>query len=207
MSLEIWLSFVLVALVAVLSPGPAVLLAVSQSSQFGVRRAAFAIFGNISGLALLTMASAVGVGSLLSASSDWFMVLRIAGGLYLIYLGLKLILNARASGTDAVQPLARMPSRRRTYSQGVLVALSNPKALLFIGALFPQFLDIGQPVWAQLAILGATLMVMSFFALMMYAVVSKSLIQKGRRAVYGKVNKITGGLFVLFGIALAAGSR
>jgi len=210
MSLDIWFSFVLVALVAVVSPGPAVLLTVTHAGQHGVRRALVPILGNITGLGMLAIASAVGVGSLLTASSDWLLWLRIAGGLYLIYLGIKLLrspITDQRVDTDGAKPVRAAPAHWKGYFQGVIVALSNPKALLFIGALFPQFLDVSRPVWGQLAILGLTLMAMSFSALVVYATLSSTLLSRGRKALYGKINKVTGALFILFGTALAAGNR
>ncbi len=204
MSFETWLSFVLVTIVVVLSPGPAVLLAVSRGAQFGVRRAAWAILGNVSGLAVLITASAIGVASVLAASSEWLFWLRIIGGAYLVYLGLRLLLSKAQPALNLGGERA-LPSRRKSYLQGVAVALSNPKALLFIGALFPQFLNPAAPVAEQLAILGVTLMVLSFLALIVYAALSKALVHAGRDKLYGKINRITGGLFVLFGVALASG--
>lgn len=205
MSLDLWLSFVAIIVVAVLSPGPAVLLAVTQGSQFGPRRAAIAILGNISGLAILISASAFGIGTVLSASSEWFLWLRIAGGVYLVYLGVKLLFSRpQALNTDGTVVFT---SRWKTYSQGVGVALSNPKALLLVGALFPQFMDVTQPIAPQLFILGVTLMILSFTALMVYATASKTLVGRSRKAVMGRVNKVTGALFVMFGVALAMGSR
>jgi threonine/homoserine/homoserine lactone efflux protein len=210
MSLDIWFSFVLVALVAVVSPGPAVLLTVTHAGQYGVRRALVPILGNITGLGLLAIASAVGVGSLLTASSEWFMALRIVGGLYLVYLGIKLLRSpsvVQGVDTHGGQSLRTAPSHWKAYLQGVMIALSNPKALLFIGALFPQFLDVSRPVWGQLAILGLTLMTMSFSALVVYATLSSTLLSRGRKALYGKINKVTGVLFILFGTVLAVGNR
>ena len=206
MSLELWTSFVALSLVAVFSPGPAVLLAVTHSVQFGVRRAVFPILGNITGLAILVGLTAYGLGSVLESSSQWFLGLRIAGGLYLIYLGVKL-LRAKSLDLSDAQALTVQPSRRKSYLQGVMVALSNPKAILFIGALFPQFIDLAQPLWTQLSIMGLTLMSMSFGGLIVWAALSGALIAKGRKALYGKINKVSGALFIAFGAALAAGSR
>lgn len=207
MSLDVWFSFVVLAGIVVLSPGPAVLLAVTHAGQFGPKRAIVPILGNVTGLGIMTALTAYGLGSLLEASSDWFLWLRIAGGLYLVYLGIKLIRSKPATLPDGTQGLAVMPSQRKSYLQGVMVALSNPKAILFIGALFPQFIDVAQPVWGQFLLLGVTQMAMSFAALVMYAVLSGALVSKGKQALYSKVNKVTGALFVIFGITLAAGSR
>ena len=206
MSFETWLSFSAVAILIVLSPGPALLMVMRYGTQFGARRALFPILGNITGLAILITASAIGVGSVLDASSEAFFWVRLVGGLYLIYLGFKLLRSGPVNVEDEPHNKA-VPSSLKAYLQGVMVALSNPKALLFIGALFPQFLDASQPIFMQLAVLGLTLMVMSFTVLMTCAAVSKKLVSKGRKGLFGKVNKITGTLFVLFGMTLAAGSR
>ena len=206
MSLELWSSFVVLTLVAVLSPGPAVLLAVTHAAQFGVRRAVFPILGNITGLAILVCLTALGLNAVLEASSQWFLALRIAGGLYLVYLGVKL-LRAKSVDLASAQALAVQPSRRKSYAQGIAVALSNPKAILFIGALLPQFIDTTHPVWVQLTIMGVTMMAMSFGGLILWAALSGAVLAKGRKALYGKINKASGALFILFGAALAAGNR
>ncbi|HEY9079130.1 LysE family translocator [Magnetovibrio sp.] len=206
MSLELWSSFVAVTLVTVLSPGPAVLLAVTHSARFGVRRAVVPILGNITGLAILVSLTAFGLGTVMEASSQAFTVLRLAGGAYLIYLGIKL-LRAKALDLSNADGLIVQPSRRKSYLQGIAVALSNPKAIVFIGALFPQFIDLAHPIWSQLAIMGLTLMAMSFGGLMVWATLSSALVVKGRKSLCGKINKVSGTLFIAFGAALAAGSR
>lgn len=207
MSFELWLSFFLVTLIAVFSPGPAVLMAVTHGAQFGVRRAVFPILGNVTGLAIIISASAVGIGSVLVASSALFFWLKIVGGLYLIYLGVKLLRKGFQAQALELDATTIKSSRGKSYVQGIGVALSNPKALLLIGAMFSQFLDVTQPIPPQLAVLGVTLMTLSFSALMIYATVSKTLLSKGQGTLFAKVNKVTGSLFVLFGVALAAGSR
>ncbi|MBL4613253.1 MAG: LysE family translocator [Magnetovibrio sp.] len=209
MSFEVWISFVVLTGVAVVTPGPAILLVISHASRFGVRQAVFPILGNITGLAILMSLTSFGVGTVLETSSQWFFWLRIVGGLYLVYLGVRLLrtkVHTRPQDDDEQRPMAA-PSKYKSYLQGVVVALSNPKALLFIGALFPQFIDISRPVWDQLAILGVTLMTMSFCGLIAFAALSGKLVGQGGQAVYGKINKMTGGLFVIFGLALAASSR
>ena len=207
MDLHLWLSFVLVVIAAVLSPGPAVLLAVSMGGQFGPKRAAFAVLGNVTGLAILITLTAFGLGAILSTSGDLFFWLRIAGGAYLIFLGVRLLLNRGRALPAPDEAMQVLPKRRAAYLQGIGVALSNPKAILLIGALFPQFIDVAQPVGPQFAILGATLITGSFTALMVYAAMSGALVGRGKRVVSTKLNKISGALFVLFGLALASGAR
>jgi len=210
MSFQIWLSFVAVVCVAVLSPGPAVLLAITHGTQHGPGRAVFPILGNVSGLAILITASSFGIGSVLSASSDWFFWMRLVGGLYLVFLGAKLLWSSRSNALAKLTDESHLKVhsvRWKTYFQGIGVALSNPKALLVIGALFPQFIDVTQPINGQLMVLGATLIVMSFSVLMMYAALSKSIVKKSGINILRKINKTTGALFVILGLSLAVGSR
>lgn len=209
MSLHVWLSFALLAVVVVLTPGPAVLMAVSHGSRYGLKRALMPILGNVTGLAIMTSLTAFGLSAVVQTSSSLFLAVRIAGGIYLIYLGVKLL---RAKAQPMMEAVSggiptHIPSRRHGYVQGIAVALSNPKAILFIGALFPQFIDTTQPVWEQFFILGGTLMAMSFSILCVYAALSSQLVAKGRMALAGKINKVTGVLFIVFGVALAVGRR
>jgi len=210
MNVDLWLSFVAVTIAAVLSPGPAVLLALTHGGMNGARGAFFAIMGNETGLVILIAISIVGIGAVLENSSQIITYLRIFGGLYLVYLGLRLIfVKQKISTSDASSEIkpAKVFSARKSYFQGIGVAISNPKALLLIGALFPQFLDISRPVWSQLVIMGVTLLVLSFSALMGYAIIADKARTKTGSALAGKMSKVSGGLFILFGIALAADLR
>ncbi len=210
MNPDLWFSFVAVTVAAVLSPGPAVLLALTHGGMNGVRGGFFAIMGNETGLVILIAISIVGIGAVLETSSQILTYLRVFGGLYLIYLGFRLLfVKQKISVGDAnaeIKP-AKIFSPRKSYFQGIGVALSNPKALLLIGALFPQFLDMSRPVWQQLVIMGATLLVLSFSALMGYALIASKAASKSGSAIAGKMSKVSGVLFILFGIALAADSR
>lgn len=210
MNFDLWLSFVVVTIAAVLSPGPAVLLALTHGGMNGARGAFFAIMGNETGLVILIAISIVGIGAIYESSSQIITYLRIFGGLYLVYLGFRLLfVKQKVSTSDASSEIkpAKIFSPRKSYIQGIGVALSNPKALLLIGALFPQFLDLSRPVWIQLVIMGATLLVLSFSALMGYALIADRARAKAGSALAGKMSKISGVLFILFGIALAAGKR
>lgn len=208
MDLYVWLSFVLFATIAVLTPGPAVLLAVTFGGTHGAGGAVFPVLGNVTGLAVIVTATAVGVGSVVEASSHWLVGLRVVGGLYLAYLGARLLLTkAAALNVDPTIAPRKTYCARHSYMKGVGVALSNPKALLFVGALFPQFIDAAHPVWPQFAIMGLTMMLLSFSGLMMYAALSGKLMARGRHALSTRINKISGALFILFGFSLVAGSR
>ncbi len=140
-----------VALLTTLSPGPAVLFTIHNTLTAGARAAWRGALGNATGLLLLAAAGFAGVSVLLSQSVLAFTVLKVAGSAYLIYLAFHQWRQARDLTALTV---AAAPAQKRLYWQGVLVALTNPKAWLFISALLPQFLDITQPITQQFALLA-----------------------------------------------------
>ncbi|TCS62478.1 LysE family translocator [Varunaivibrio sulfuroxidans] len=207
MTWQTWIAFVSVVSALVALPGPAVLMALNLGARNGYRGAAPAIVGNISGLAIMIAASALGIGGLMKTSAMAFMALKIAGGAYLIYLGVKMIRakerNTPRPITATVKPVG--PARR--YVEGVGVALSNPKAILFCAALFPQFLNSNASAWPQLLILGATMMSLSFIGLSMYAALAKSVAKKTRAGTSKIYERISGALFIALGIGIALSRR
>ncbi|MCW8885913.1 MAG: LysE family translocator, partial [Motiliproteus sp.] len=145
MSFENWLLFCSIAFVATITPGPAILLVTSHSLSQGPLRAVATIMGNISGLFCMSLGSVLGLSTLILYSTTAFTVVKIVGALYLIYLGVRLWRQgfrfdgkARAEGRKT--PLLGL------YAQGLMVSLTNPKAIAFTTALFPQFIDTGAPL-------------------------------------------------------------
>lgn len=148
---EQWLSFTVVALLTTLTPGPAVLFTLQNALSAGSKPALAGALGNAVGLALVSLLAFAGVSLLLTQSALAFSVLKICGAAYLMYLawgqwqqsGRSLALNAA------------VVNGRGWFRRGVGVALTNPKAWLFISALFPQFISLQQPAAPQFA--GLTL--------------------------------------------------
>lgn len=172
MNTPLYLLFCASALAAVFTPGPAVMLALQNSTLYGWRRTALSSLGNISGLLLLIGASSIGLGAILRTSATLFLLLKLVGAGYLIYLGIKQWRATPLPATRQAQPCTGVESRTplSLYREGLLLALSNPKAILFITALFPQFILHGAPLLPQLVVLSLTFMSLSFSALMIYAV-------------------------------------
>ncbi len=211
MGLETWFSFFLLCMLATMSPGPAMLLAVTHGARYGTIGTLPTVSGNITGLAIMSTASAIGIGGLLAASSDWLLILRLIGGSYLIYLGVRLIFSKASSekGTEngPQQPTFKHRSAGHRFAQGLGVAMSNPKAIFFTAALFPQFIDVSVSVWPQLLVLALTLMTLSFMVLITCATASGKLVRKAGRNFSKQFDRITGSVFIIFGIALIAGRR
>jgi homoserine/homoserine lactone efflux protein len=170
MNIETWFGFFSVAAIATLIPGPAMLLVSTHSLSFGWTKSALTVLGNITGLAILSTVSILGLGALIIHSLLLFSALKIAGALYLLYLGVKLykkgipvlVIDASRSKGASVS----------LYFQGITLALSNPKAIVFTTALFPQFIDPSKVLLPQFFVLVSTLMMLSFISLMSCAVLS-----------------------------------
>lgn len=166
--IETLLLFSAVAFIAIATPGPTVLLALTNGSRFGVRASLAGMFGAVLSDAVLVLAVAVGLGALLAASELLFSIVKWVGVAYLAYLGFRLVrskgvLAAPAGGADS----AATP--RAIFMRSFLVAVTNPKGYLFCSALLPQFIDTAEPVAAQYLALGLVFAAIDFGVMLAYA--------------------------------------
>lgn len=204
MSFALWLGFLLAAVLIAITPGPGAVLSMSIGMRYGYRSALLAILGLQAALLLQLLVVALGLGALLAASETAFGLLKLAGAAYLIWLGVQKWLAPVA----AVVATSSYLPKRGLFVQGLLVNLTNPKAIVFIGALVPQFIDPAQPVAAQYAVIAATLCATDVIVMSGYAVLA---LQMGRWL--GEVrhvrwqNRIFGAVFVTAGSMLAVSSR
>jgi threonine/homoserine/homoserine lactone efflux protein len=134
------LTFAVAAFVLIVIPGPSVLFVIGRSLALGRIGGLLSVLGNALGIFTVALAAAFGVGAIIERSAVAFTVLKIAGGCYLIYLGIKAI---RHRNKVAERTLSRVMSRGhlRTLVEGFLVGVSNPKAVVFMIAILPQFVD------------------------------------------------------------------
>lgn len=207
MALETWLLFVLVALVPVVSPGPAVLLAISNTLRFGRNATLASATGNALGLVILGFAIAFGFGAVMATSALAFTALKLCGAAYLVYLGIKVWRDTCVLGQTETGPAAQK-GYATLFCQALAVSVTNPKAILVISALFPQFLTKGGLQLDQIAILSLTYAGLCWLNHAVIAVTGSHL----RRFITAPnrmtlVRRVTGGLFVSFGAAMAAASR
>ena len=156
MSLDTLLLFVIASLALAITPGPTMLLAMSNGIAGGMRAATWGIAGASLGSTIVIGTVALGLGSLLAASEYLFNAIRVFGVAYLVWLGVKLW---RAQPTDVASELTAAAAKplagRLALARSLAVALSNPKSLLFFAAFLPQFIDTTQPQGMQYLILGA----------------------------------------------------
>ncbi len=153
MSMSILAAFIAACVLLALTPGPNMSLIIANTAAYGLRGGLWSLAGSSTGLSILVAIAALGMTSVMVLMSEWFDVIRWIGAAYLVYLGARQLYGALYPGDRAS---VRLPSPRAIYANGLIVSLSNPKVLLFLGAFLPQFVDPSQPPGLQLAVLAAT---------------------------------------------------
>ncbi|WP_366654240.1 LysE family translocator [Fodinicurvata sp. EGI_FJ10296] len=195
MSLEIWVVYAFAALALSVTPGPNGLLCLNHAVRFGFRRTVFTALGSIVGMTILIGASMAGLGALMLTSEMLFSVVKWIGAAYLIALGLRMWFAPAATVTVREATGLDVISRRRAGFQGAMVALSNPKALLFFATFLPQFMQPGVSLWLQFAIFAGTFAAIEFAYELMLAGAGRQV--AGWIARHGRVfNRVTGGAFM-----------
>ncbi len=201
MTLSTYLLYLAAVALLILTPGPTMLMCVTNAINHGPRRAMTAVAGSVTAVLGVMILSALGLGALLAASDTAFTIAKVVGAAYLIWLGIKTfrspVLPLQLTG-DA-QPQAT----RSFYLQGFLVGASNPKALLFFAAFFPQFLNPAAPMLPQFALLALTFVAFEFGVLTSCALGVSRLVPLLQSTTPVRwINRVCGGLFTLMGAAL-----
>lgn len=201
MSIETYAVYLLACIVIVVVPGPTVTLVIANSLKHGTRAGLLNVAGTQVGLAVMIGVVGLGLASLIQTMGHWFDWLRLAGAAYLVWMGWQMI----RSGGNA-NGHASAPPRGGFVMQGALVALSNPKTLIFFGAFFPQFIDPARDHGLQIAIMGVTAMAVAALSDSAYALVSG---RAGRALSAKRVRLLSrlSGAFLIGGGAWLALSR
>jgi threonine/homoserine/homoserine lactone efflux protein len=201
MSLEIYLAYVAACIALAILPGPVVTLVIANGLRHGTRAALTNIAGTQAGLAVVIAIIAVGLTSLMATMGYWFEWVRFAGAAYLVWLGIRLVRAPAVAITPGEAPPP--PPRGGVVLQGVVVLLSNPKVLVFFGAFIPQFVDMAQPHGPQVALLGATFMVIAALSDGIYALLAGGAgrLLSARRVRL--VSRLSGGVMIGGGLWLA----
>ncbi len=195
-------AFAVASLALAVIPGPAVLYIVSQSVYGGRGAGLVSALGVASGGVVHVLAAVVGLSALVLASAEAFTAVKIAGAAYLVYLGLRTLLR-RPDGT--IGGRRREVGRWRTYRQGLIVNVLNPKTALFFVAFLPQFVDTGRAARPQLIVLGATFTLIALVSDCAWALVAGSAGAVLRRSVlFLAVQRYVSGLVFIGLGAIAA---
>jgi homoserine/homoserine lactone efflux protein len=205
MSFATWFSFFCAACLIAISPGSGAILSMSHGLNYGVKRASVTILGLQFGLLLVLIVAGAGVGSLLLASETAFAIVKVLGALYLIYLGVtQFFSKPQASVVEQdIDVEAHVPSFRRRVLTGFLTNASNPKGIVFMVAVLPNFINSQAALLPQLAILAITMVVIDTTVMHSYALLASSLQNLMRDVKAQRIqNRVFGAVLVLVGVSL-----
>ena len=204
-------AFIIAVVLISSSPGPAFALIVRRAAVRGFRASVPTVFGLELGIYLWALLAAAGVGALVAASELAYLVLRVAGAVVLVYLGVQALRSARQDRTDSPEPASGMtrPSGGwRGFGEGLAVQLANPKAAVFMIAFYPQFVPRGYPLFATTAWLALLQVALeSVFYLSLAAGVARAGGWFTRRKVRRGLAAACGGVLIGLGIRVAVTAR
>ncbi|CAO95270.1 homoserine/homoserine lactone efflux protein [Erwinia tasmaniensis] len=205
MTTEWWLTYLLTTIVLSLSPGSGAINTMSTGISHGYRGAVASISGLQVGLSLHIALVGFGLGALFSQSLLAFEILKWGGAGYLVWLGIQ---QWRSAGAINLNALAAAMPRRKLFKRAVMVNLTNPKSIIFLAALFPQFIMPDQPQAMQYLVLGTTTVVVDILVMIGYATLASRISTwiKGPRQMR-LLNRIFGSLFIAVGALLASARR
>lgn len=212
MELNVWLAFLAASVAIAVSPGSGAVLSMSHGLAYGVRQASVTILGLQAGVAGILLIAGLGVGALLVASATAFTVVKVLGAAYLVWLGLKqwrapVAASAALSQAGAEAPVATPPSAlptvRERFLLGFFTNMTNPKGIVFMVAVLPQFIDPQRSLWLQLLVLMVTTVVVDVVVMHGYAFMASRAQRwlssaRSRRAQ----NRVFGGVLMAMGASL-----
>jgi len=188
-----------------ITPGMCMTLALTMGMRFGLRKTLWMMLGELVGVGLVASLSAIGVAALMLTYPALFVVLKYAGGAYLIYLGIQMWQSKGKMALNLDDDNNTIMSKKSFIIQGFITAIANPKGWAFFIALLPPFLNYAQPLTAQLIQLIFLILLLEFICLLIYAGGGKSLrtfMMKSGNLEH--LNRIAGTLLICVGIWLAA---
>ncbi|MGV2840050.1 LysE family translocator [Vibrio cyclitrophicus] len=212
MSFDTWIYYLLAVLILTASPGPSSLLCMTKGVQSGFKLSIFTALGSLTAITGILTLSFTGLGVIIASSELVFNIIKWTGAAYLIYLGWKSLRSSQQDydklSNQKADSQSVKESAAKHYVSGFIVGASNPKAILFFTALFPQFIDPSIALLPQFAVFALTFAVMELSWLLVYAYLgaksSNWLFAKGRAKVF---NRVTGGVFIGAGVLLSTTSR
>ncbi|MCJ8311469.1 MAG: LysE family translocator [Saccharospirillaceae bacterium] len=208
MIIEVWIYYVIAILVLTASPGPSVFLCITKSVTEGFSASIYTALGSLTAIVGILTLSFTGLGLVIASSEFAFNLIKWAGAAYLIYLGVKALLSKNNSFSIKDSTNSNNPNNLSNFLSGFIVGASNPKAIIFFTALFPQFINPLQPLLFQYLIFVSTFATLELLWLLTYAYLGLRsrlwLSTKGRAQVF---NKLTGGIFISAGLLLSSSTK
>ena len=206
MELQVWMAYFVASWAIALSPGSGAVLSMTHGLAYGVKKTSMTIAGLQLGLAVILLVAGVGVGALLLASATAFTVVKFAGAGYLIWLGFnqwRARVGVVPDAGEAAPAQVAVPSARERFVTGFFTNVTNPKGIVFMVAVLPQFIDPTRGLWLQLLILLATTVVVDLVVMHGYAFLASRAQRwlataRARRAQ----NRVFGGVLMAMGASL-----
>ncbi len=210
MSLHFIIAFSVTVFIASIIPGPSMLLALTHGMQHGAKRTMASALGNVAVTMVQALVSIVGLGTILLASENVFLVIKWAGAAYLVYMGVSILLasDLGISSESTEGKIQANTPLRKLFFQSAMVTAGNPKAIIFFTAVFPQFIHPQKGYLAQCSLLLSVMAVIAFVCFMLYALGGQKIVSIFSRASVGKwIKRVIGTSFIGAGIGLAASHR
>lgn len=202
MTFDIWITYVTTVFIFLLSPGPSHIFMLSMSLSYGFDKSWATGVGDLTAHLWQISVASIGLVSFIYVFQDFFTVVKWAGVCFLIYLGVK---QFRKKSSMSAGAKINEASRITLFSRGFVTSSSNPKAVVFFAALFPQFINPAEPTAHQFAILGVTYIIIDGCFLIFYGYFADWISNRFERHLNKYLNKISGSL--LIGSAILLGLK
>lgn len=213
MELHVWLAYFVAAWVIAISPGSGAVLSMTHGLAYGVRHSSVTIAGLQVGLSIILLIAGVGVGALLVASATAFTVIKVLGAAYLVWLGWRqwvAPVDDRPSSSSSSAPSPHqgpqpvgLPSVRQRFLMGLFTNVTNPKGIVFMVAVLPQFINPDRPLWLQLLILLVTTVAVDVIVMHGYAwLASRAQRWLATARARKAQNRVFGGVLMAMGASL-----
>ncbi len=202
MTIETYMIYLMaVAVFFATPPDTSQLLIISNSVRHGLRRSAYTIAGDLTANSLQMTGAAFGLAAIIATSATAFIWIKWLGVAYLVWIGVQLILS-KDQADDVIANTSGQSFR--LFRQGFVTSMANPFAVVFFGALFPQFIDPTMPVLPQLFILGVTYLVVDGAILVLWGWLGVRAAKALKQFSFGLVNRVCGALMIAAAALLAS---
>lgn len=201
MNIELYTFFVVTTVMLILVPGPAAITVAKQAASHNSKLTFLSVLGVASADVLFFILSATGIASLIIASSLVFSIIKWFGIAYLLFLGISAIFSKAGPVNVDVQLTTMNPAK--AFSNGLVIQLANPKALMYFSALLPQFVDPKEPVILQMVLMGLTCFIADLVVYSLFGRMGAQLARKRVKSwVINLINKAAGTALIATGIKM-----
>ena len=210
MTISYFLAYFSIIFLATIIPGPSMLLALNHGANHGLVKTIYSGFGNLIGNLLMALISILGLGIILIASGTVFNIVKWIGVFYLVFIGLKMIFSPITPDIENTLEVKQKVSKKksRLFFDGFFIAISNPKAIIFFTALFPQFINIENTSISEFLIVFTSLAIVAFGCYMLYGAIGLKINKLFHSVPFRKIfNRITGSLMIGIGLTIALSKK